>query len=169
MFYYHRHRRVFRIGKPCIKLNIEGSLSTGALLKLERIFLLQPYILEMAAADGPVQLFKAFMQELIIEEIFPWGCDHVHDIQVGAELRTVHILDHTKILIRTTRNHPRHGLYTEFCMFRTRCINYLLNHAYSILPQFRTEIAAIATVPSRTARSTDNIDTAYRSDSISHP
>ena len=52
---------------------------------------------------------------------------------------------------------------------RRRWINYLLNHCDCIIPQFLTEIAAITAVPSRTVRSSDNIDAAYRSDSISHP
>ena len=74
------------------------------------------------------------MEELIIEEISSRCSDHVHHVEVGTELRTIHILYQMQILVRTARYHPRHRLDAEFGMLRPGCVNDLPYHRDSHLP-----------------------------------
>ena len=168
VFYYHRHPRVLSVGQAGVELKLERALAACAFFELECIFLLEAYVLEMAAADRSMQLFEAFVKELVVEEISLRGCDHVHDIQMGSEFGTVHIFDEAYILVRAARNHPGHRLYAELSSLRLGSIDDLTDHGDSFLPKFRAEVAPVASVPSRTAWSTYDIHAAQSPDRICH-
>lgn len=65
----HRHRRILCRSQLQIACDVERSFAARAFLQLERVFLLQPDVLQVAAAYLTMKFIETLLQKCVIEEI----------------------------------------------------------------------------------------------------
>jgi hypothetical protein len=75
-----------------IEIDIQRTLATGTLLKLECVFRLKQDILQMATDNGAVKLLETLPKKLIIVKISLRCGNHIDYIEMGSEFRAVDIL-----------------------------------------------------------------------------
>ena len=88
----HWHVRVLGVCQLGIEIDIQRTLATGTLLKLECVFRLKQNILQMATDNGAVKLLETLSEKLIIVKISLRCGNHIDYIEMGSEFRAVDIL-----------------------------------------------------------------------------